>query len=1283
MPVQLHLRKAIPAVTVSLVTFSCVLLLPLFSPAQTKYLAGNYWVENYGKKEGLPEHIVVDISQDRKGYIWLTTPYSLVRFNGYEFKSFSPIDQFPGLKINLSSGLLEDSRGNFWMGSIETGAFCFNPQTQKFSRYYRGDHAGAISGDRIMAIEEDGHHNIWIGTMTGLNALFYQGDSIKVKQYTRQLTGSLLDHFDRIIDHEKALVSLIRVGNLENRQQFIEIKDTARFCVISMGEGEPFNNTMVDYGWIEDDRGKLVWKQAADSGFNAGGVYKNILNLEIVRLLPGRYKVAYKTDEAHAWNSWTAAPPDHPELWGIQLFRLPPALADTIEELIKNGLYGNPLSGDIVISMLVDSGNTMWNLTNLGVEKLLLPSDAKGKLIKVKIPVLPHLDFQSNIIKTGPGQFLITGSKFDSTRKANETAWTFFDDVKQKSRSIVLSDSSNKNLSQSFYHNLVRDPRGIFWYGTFNNDGNGLYTAEEGKEAQTFKRLDLSPPGSHESGRPSFEQIWSVFEDRSGYVWVGSREFGLYKIRWKPTPIRFVPVFPPGKLELNSSRIAADDHGNLLLDKNGQNLFLYHAQNGQMSNLFATPKDSVKNIFYNPLEKVFIIAGKRQTRAYDPVSSGLKPITIRVPDSLVLLAVDAYGNFWAFHSRPRGEVSPHKNFFVYDGSKFRTVPFDSSGDYQGFFRTIYFSRNGNIWVAPGFEGLHEYKWDSIAKRAVLVRKFLPGQYDIFSICEDQEGFMWVGTYDNGVIRVDPLNGKCTYWTKKEGMSSNFIAKVMLSGTTIVALTDLGTALINTTTGAVSLHKEVDESISQYNYNDYIEHGYHQTSLVTPSGEIAIVTKQGLCLFKPADLSVDSSRPILHITDLNVGKQAIAFNESGQDALTLKHDQNDMEISYVGLHYDRPSLDQYAYFLQGADRRWVSAGTQRVARYSHLLPGHYEFYLKSANASGVWTEPQKLLVFDIRPPWWETWWAYTLYAVLIVAIVWSIIRYRSLYLKKENLLLEEKVNLRTSQLKQSIEDLKAAQTQLIQSEKMASLGELTAGIAHEIRNPLNFVNNFAEVNKELLAELKTEIENGSLPLAGNLTSTLIENEDKIILHGKRADAIVKGMLLHSRNDAGEKLLADINALLEECTKLTYHNWRAKDKSFELKSRSDMDPSIGKFLFVPQDITRVVLNVLNNAFYAVSEKKKEHSQGYNPVISVSSKKLDNWVYVMIKDNGNGIPDRIKDKIFQPFFTTKPTGQGTGLGLSLSYDIIKSHGGNILVESHDGVGSEFRIQLPYLTA
>jgi signal transduction histidine kinase len=276
-----------------------------------------------------------------------------------------------------------------------------------------------------------------------------------------------------------------------------------------------------------------------------------------------------------------------------------------------------------------------------------------------------------------------------------------------------------------------------------------------------------------------------------------------------------------------------------------------------------------------------------------------------------------------------------------------------------------------------------------------------------------------------------------------------------------------------------------------------------------------------------------------------------------------------------------------------------------------------------------------------------------------------------------------IDQQRSKIENAYRELQATQAQLVHSEKMASLGALTAGIAHEIQNPLNFVNNFSEVNRELAEEAVREIDKGNLDDAKDILVDLKDNEQKISQHGKRADAIVKGMLQHSRRTTGSRELTDINTLADEYLRLAYHGIRNKDKSFIATLQKDFDKSIEKINIVPQEMGKVLLNVYDNALYAVREKSMSstlHSvtDGYEPQVAVSTKKTGDRVEISVKDNGNGIPSNIIDKIFQPFFTTKPTGEGTGLGLSLCYDIVKAHGGEITVNTKEGKGSEFIISL-----
>jgi signal transduction histidine kinase/ligand-binding sensor domain-containing protein len=408
-------------------------------------------------------------------------------------------------------------------------------------------------------------------------------------------------------------------------------------------------------------------------------------------------------------------------------------------------------------------------------------------------------------------------------------------------------------------------------------------------------------------------------------------------------------------------------------------------------------------------------------------------------------------------------------------------------------------------------------------------------------------------------------------------------------------------------------------------------------------------------------------------------------------LVLPYNQNSLTFIYSNPSIKSRDEIEFRYVLEGSDKQWSEITKNSISKtYFNLLPGQYTFKVITKGFNGVWSGPTTFS-FMIKSPFWLTWWAFLIYLFLLGFLIYTVVQIRSFYLKKENRLLEERVNHRTAQLNKSIEELKSTQEQLIQSEKMASLGELTAGIAHEIQNPLNFVNNFSEVSNELIEEINEERaknqEDRNEELLSEILEDLKSNLTKINTHGKRADSIVKGMLQHSRNNSGQKELTDINALADEYLRLSYHGLRAKDKSFNSDFKLDLDPSLSRMEVVSQDIGRVILNLINNGFYSVAEKQQElviqanndHSD-YKPTVWVSTKKLEIGAEIRIRDNGKGIPAEIKAKIFQPFFTTKPAGRGTGLGLSMSYEIItKGHNGQLLVESMPNEFTEFSIILP----
>jgi len=585
----------------------------------------------------------------------------------------------------------------------------------------------------------------------------------------------------------------------------------------------------------------------------------------------------------------------------------------------------------------------------------------------------------------------------------------------------------------------------------------------------------------------------------------------------------------------------------------------------------------------------------------------------------------------------------------------------------------------NIWIGSNNGGIDKFdpatgKFKSCASRStgpISTNNILPGK---------KTGNIWVGDYTFGLLLMNSKGEILKTYNVSDGLPCETVLALQMDPTGILWIsTANGLCRFNPATEKFQLYNKIN-GLQGLLFNG-------GASLQATDGRIYFGGVHGVNAFYPDQIKTDTTLPLTALTDLDINGKPATIGKDAQmpvhisvaKDIELSHDLNELTFHFTSLLFNQGSESQFAYKLSPIDKDWVKSWTIRQARYTNLSPGDYTFTVKASNADGVWNETGTSVTIHILPPWWRTWWAYVLYAFVFIGIIYGFIAYRSAALMKENKVLEEKVELRTNQLQASIENLKATQSQLVQSEKMASLGELTAGIAHEIQNPLNFVNNFSEVNKELADELEVEIDKGNYTDAKIIAKDIKDNEEKINHHGKRADAIVKGMLQHSRSSTGQKELTDINALADEYLRLSYHGLRAKEKSFNAIMKTDFDETIGKINIIPQDIGRVLLNLYNNAFYAVNEKIKTNAENYEPTVSVQTKKLNDKVLLTVMDNGNGIPQKVIDKIFQPFFTTKPTGQGTGLGLSLSYDIIKAHGGEIKVETKEGEGTEFIIQLP----
>lgn len=592
---------------------------------------------------------------------------------------------------------------------------------------------------------------------------------------------------------------------------------------------------------------------------------------------------------------------------------------------------------------------------------------------------------------------------------------------------------------------------------------------------------------------------------------------------------------------------------------------------------------------------------------------------------------------------------------------------------------------GHLWIGTFMNGLFRFDGDSVVQVGPQDGFTAPGTYGVFA---DAEGAVWVGTPDHGLFLF--RNGRCTRFTPESGLFDYNAANIIAD--------DRGSMWFSDNKGIYRISRKslidfAEGRVASYTYDKFgtadgmksQETNFlgHPNVWKLRDGRIMFPTIAGAAIVDPASITLNPVPPRVVI-------EGFAADKTQQDlrsAISLAPGTSNLELAYVGLSFIGSDRIRYRYRLEGFDKEWVDPGNRTVAYYTHPGPGDYTFRVIAANADGVWDTTGASLAFEIRPHFYESRWFYAFAFLGFVFGGPSVYYLRVRQLKRREAALARQVDARTVELRTALENLKETQNQLVLSEKMASLGQLTAGIAHEIKNPLNFITNFAVLSGDLARDLREELAAEQSRVdprraveIKSILDDLEQNVQKINEHGKRADSIVRGMLLHSRGKKGERQETDLNALLAEYTNLAYHGMRAQDTSFNIKIETDLDAAVGRVSVVPQDLSRAFLNIVNNACYAAHDRKRSASNGFMPVVRVSARAIGDAVEIRVRDNGNGIPQSILDKIFNPFFTTKPAGAGTGLGLSLSYDIITQvHKGTIRVDTKEGEFTEFILTIP----
>ena len=1099
--------------------------------------------------------------------------------------------------------------------------FNFGKSSYAQSESLRFEHLGieeGLSAESVTAILQDTKGYIWIGTWDGLNK--YDGYAFTKYRFDPFDSNSLSSNFIYTIWEDKKHGS-IWLGTNDGLCKFDRYSE--KFTRYKPDPKSKFFDPNISA--INEDRNGMMW-----IGSFGGGLCR--FDRQIGRFLPDNFglKGVNSICNDKAGDLWIGSS-------GLYQLIVQPAKPGKLSEIkIEHHLPdpANPdsLSGGPIFSVFADKEGMLWIATNNGVNSF----DKKRKTFKryqhdpknIHSISSNRVDawFGENFAEDHEGNLWIATSVGINKLNRDRSAFTRYN----------RDPSAAHSLSSDSISALFIDRSGILWAGAWKGQLNKANLIQK----PFGQRQNI--PGNINS--LSNNTVTAILEDSSGIVWIGTEGGGLNRWDKKTNKFTYYKSDPGNAKTLRNDAVYA-----ILEDRDGQ-LWI---GNGEFLSKFN--KQTSEFIHYNSIEKKINNGDQRKIFSITEDREGLIWLGA---DMRVITFDKKTGKFIKYYYHNEADST-------------------SISDYGAF--TIFADSRNNIWMGHGSKAT-----DRLDKRTDSITHYKNDPTDAASISantvnsfyEDRKRNIWLATQGGGLCHFNYQTGKFTTYTDKNGLSDNSVFSILEDNKDHLWL---GTA------NGLSRFDPVTKKFTNYDEKDGVGRMFAAGERDRPphykgkDGIFYFGGPNGFNFFHPDQVKADSSLAPVVITQFKLFDSLVkGANELNK--MVLDYDQNYFSFEFSSLSYANPEKNQYAYKLEGVDEDWVYSGTRRYVAYTNIGHGKFIFKAKATNSDGIWNEEGISFTVIIRPPWWKTWWAYALYGLLILAVAYGVYRYQ-----KQRVIRIEREKAQKKELEQAKEiekayhELKTTQQQLIHAEKMASLGELTAGIAHEIQNPLNFVNNFSDVNKELVDELKTELATGNMQLANEIADDIKANEEKINHHGKRADAIVKGMLQHSRTSTGKKEPADINAIADEYLRLAYHGLRAKDKNFNATMQTDFDESIGRINIIPQDIGRVILNLITNAFYAVTEKKTQLRDDYEPTVSVSTKKIANKIEIKVKDNGNGIPQKVLDKIFQPFFTTKPTGQGTGLGLSLSYDIIKAHGGETKVETKEGEGSEFIISLP----
>ncbi|NOX90643.1 MAG: response regulator [Calditrichaeota bacterium] len=1176
-------------------------------------------------EQGLSSNVVFCIFQDSDGFLWFGSNAGLDRYDGYRFKNYRKYkNDTTSLSNDLVFSMAEDKSGYLWIGTYD-GLNKFDKRTGKSIRYFNIlNDSTSLSYSKISDLFVDKNDNLWAGTWYGLAKFLPEQNKFKNyfasgEKYNKRIFKIITN----LKETGKTVAAIKEVTNNKKLSAFFELKKRTKTLVYYVGEIT--YDQAFDFGWIENSKGKTIWTVQNRQTFLAGGHSKNHTLIDVIELPAGKYSLKFISDRSHSFGVWNSKRPDRPEDWGIQLFVITPEEENSVIAEKNNMINVNGISQVSVNSIAGDDRGNLILGTGSGLSVFNpITERSQNYLIKSKISDPANkinavcIDSDGNVwAGTDDGLFI-----FDRAAKS-------FEKIKQL--------KEDRDDSQALHiKDICQSGDGYIWVTT---NGNKIVIIEP--KTREIKYI-TNNTRKNEARRNVY--MGKIYKDRAGSLWISNWLEGVWI--YHPTGKK-INIYKKESNNSNSlsneivTKALKDENGDLWIATDGGGLNKYSFKEKKFTRYqedtvkkFSDLNNKIFTIFLDSRKNLWL--GKENGVSLFDRKTGLFT-KIKFPDApLDIKKVNAIGE-----DKEGNLIIASQEYLIYYNPKTLKAAYHKVKPYGNTFIMLGFSiedflidRNNNIWVTT-WEGLGLLNKEKNEFEIYLDRDFeITEENHFWTMHEDKDGIFWLGSQADGLKRFDPVTKKFTSFKKEQGLLSNNVFSILEEEDGFLWLgTELG----------LSRFDKRRQTFSNFTVNDGLPSNCFVPNAAwkAPDGEMFFGTKKGLISFRPRNFQQNKYLPPVAITSFKVFNKEYRLNTdiAFTDEITLKHSDNVFSFEFSALNFVHPQSNQYAYKLEGFNDNWIMLGNKREVTYTNLDPGRYQFMIKASNNDGLWNETGKTVRFVIQPPWWKTWWAYLIYALIIISIYLRVRKYELNKLKLQN---EAKLN-------------RLEADKLMEADKVKSA--FFTNISHEFRTPLTLI---IEPVEKLKMQLNDSGAEKILGMVGRNARRLLQLINQILDLSKLE---ARSMKLQVQKKNVIPFIKGCFASFESAAKLKQINYEIEIKTQRKEMYFDSDK-----------LQKIIFNLLSNALKFTKTGGK---------VWASVEVRDKYLLISIRDDGIGIPaDQIK-YIFNRFFQVDrkyaQENGGSGIGLALTKELVELHNGNITVKSLAGEGTTFSVKLP----